>query len=76
MYACARFTITYYMSSYLVFALQYVLITHLSVHMVVLMANSHHVSPVSSVVIMLLTVLEGKMNWITTVLVDLREQYV
>ena len=26
--------------------------------------------------IMLLTVLEGKMNWITTVLVDLREQYV
>ena len=56
--------------------MQYVLLLPLSVHMVVLMVSSHHASPVSSVVIMSLTVLEGKMNWITTVLVDLREQYV
>ena len=48
----------------------------LSVHMVVLMVSSHHVSPVSSVVIMILTVSEGKMNWNTTVHVDLRELYV
>ena len=56
--------------------LQYALMIHLSVKRVMLMVNSHHVSSVSSFVIMLLTVLEGKMNWITTVLVDLREQYV
>ena len=56
--------------------LQYALMIHLSVKRVVLMVNSRHVSSVSSFVIMLLTVLEGKMNWITTVLVDLREQYV
>jgi len=44
--------------------------------MVVLMAGSHRVSLVNSVVIIFPTVLEGRMNWITTVLVDLREQYV
>ena len=41
-----------------------------------LMDNSLHVYWLNSVVMALLTVLEEKMNWITTVPVNLREQFV
>ena len=44
--------------------------------MVELVVSSLHASLLSSVVMVSLTVLEEKMNWITTVPVDLREQFV
>ena len=50
--------------------------TNLNVHMVELMVSSLHASLLSSVVMVLLTVLDEKMNWITTVPVDLREPFV
>ena len=56
--------------------LQYVQTTSTSVYMAELMTSILHVYLIINVVIMLLTVLEETMNWITTVPVDRREQFV
>ena len=58
------------------FLFQYVLITTLNVPMVELVTSNLYVSLLNNVVMAPLTVLEEKMNWITTVPVDLREQFV
>ena len=55
---------------------QYVLKAQLNASMGELMARNLHVSPLNKTVMVLLIVLEEKMNWITTVPVDLREQFV
>ena len=59
-----------------VFNLQNVLMMRYCVLRVALMGSSLHVYLLTNVVIMSLTVLEEKMNWITIVPVDLREQFV
>ena len=61
---------------YTVTFFQYVLITSLNVPMVELVTSSLYASLLNNVVMALLTVLEEKMNWITTVSVNLREQFV
>ena len=59
-----------------VFNLQNVLMMRYCVLRVALMGSSLHVYLLTNVVITSLTVLEEKMNWITIVPVDLREQFV
>ena len=51
-------------------------ITNSRAVMVVLIVNCHHVYQLTNVVMVSMTVLEEKMNWITTVPVDQREQFV
>jgi hypothetical protein len=58
------------------FAHQCVQKVRLNADMVILMTRSLLVYLLSNVVMVLMTVLEEKMNWITTVPVDQREQFV
>ena len=76
MYVCKYRQYTYLLRIVIIYTFQCARIQCLSAMMVELMVRSLNVSLLSSVVMVSLTVLEEKMNWITTVLVDLREQFV